>query len=299
MHINQLIFIFVFLCALINKGVVSASTCENSSTHEYLGTYYLKAGYEAGRFIALDESYGKLKLFVMPDRPLDSCHYFWNANGYKLENRNWAASSGIGMRAWNESRETACGVNLFYDFRQAKAGSFQQAGLGFEVLSRCWEFHINGYLPFCQKQHLAAESIYNDFTDGFFAVSRDYQYALRGVEMTGGGHLYFSDFDFYFAPGLYFYNNSNYGDIQGCQANAEVSWNEYLTFRVNASYDNHFKGCVQGVIEFNIPSDFACTRNVCNSCANKILGQPVRRNEMVFLRKHRSWKKNWDDCGQI
>lgn len=263
----------------------------------FSGTYNLGVEVAAGRYVAIDQNYWGVNYFAVPDVSWRDVHVLFDVSAYKLENTNWAASVGFGLRKWDNDRQKVYGINAFYDYREEKSKSFNQAGLGLELLSTYWELHINGYLPVSTKKFLFSTHVFDHFQGGFKAVLQDYQYALRGIEISGGRRFWLGDdLTFYLAPGFYYYNNSTVGDIQGIEGTLNIAWNSWVSFDLNASYDTRFKGRVQGVVNFSLPLENICSC-ICSSCESMILGRPIFRNDMIFLKKCSSVWKNWDNCG--
>lgn len=288
MSFIRIFFIFFFAYALEAVEVKEVGD---------LGTYRVGLEYAAGRYIALDESYGTLSYFGVTQTSFNGIHFLIDIKGLKFENSNWAASGGLGFRAWDNNREKAYGVNVFYDYRDQKRDSFNQVGAGLELLSNVWELHLNGYFPVGKTGYRYSRTILDNFTDGFFATVRKYQYALYGVEFTAGRTFWLGDeLTIYVAPGFYYYDNKNIKSIQGIEGTAELAWNDIVSFKVNASYDSRFKGRVQGVVGISIPFErlYSC---VTANCKSRILGTPIRRNDAIFLKNCRSVTSNWDQCG--
>lgn len=266
---------------------------------EFKGTYLLGLEFAAGRFIAINKSYGGITFLAVPEAPFEYTNMLLDLKAFKLEGRSWAGSVGIGFRHIDRPHKKVFGLNIFYDYLDDRS-TYSQWGLGFELFSRNWEFHLNGYLPMGRIHHKLSERV-EIFKGGFVGIFRQFQHALRGVEMTAGWRWNFLDnLNLYVAPGFYFYNNKNLGrNIQGAQGTVEINWNDWVSFRVNASYDKAFRGRVQGVIAVNLPLNFDCwcknTCDCCNTC--DLLGYPVRRNDLIFLKTCCSVERNWDDCG--
>lgn len=264
----------------------------------FRGTYRVGLEFAAGRFVAIDQNYGGVTLFAVPEAPMEFTNLLLNLKAYKLEARNWAGSLGFGIRHMDRGFRKVYGVNFFYDYLDQR-GSFNQLGLGFELLSSCWECHINGYWPIGNLHHSLSEKILK-FKSEFIGIFRENLNALRGVELTVGGRWsFFDNLNLYVAPGLYIYNSKDIRkSVQGFQGICEVNWNEWVSAKVNVSYDRQFKGRVQGVIALNIPLNFkCCCEDTCCCCTCDILGYPVRRNDLIFLKKCCSVERNWDDCG--
>lgn len=292
----KFIFTRVFFLGVLASHLFGAlESAEKKS--ESTGTYRLGLEYAAGRYIALDESYGALTFLAVPEVSYNSVHFLGDFKFLKLENSNWAASGGLGFRAWDKKRQKAYGFNFFYDYREQKRDSFHQVGFGFELLSSVWELHLNGYLPVGTQGYRYSRKVLDDFTGGFFATVSKFQYALSGVEFSGGRRFWLGDdLSIYVAPGFYFYNNKNIKNIQGIQGTAELGWNDMVSFKLNASYDSRFRGRVQGVFALSVPLGRLCS-TVFESCQSMILGRPVRRNDTIFIKNCRSVVSNWDQCG--
>lgn len=260
------------------------------------GTFRLGLEFAGGRFIALDQNYGGVTLFTVPQASIAGIHPLLDLRAFKLESKNWAASAGLGFRKYNAEDRKVYGVNFFYDYREQRSHSYHQWGFGLELLSGCWEFHLNGYMPVGKTDNEISKRC-QQFEDGMFAIYRENEYALRGLELTGGGRWCLcDDMSLYFAPGFYIYNNNDIGNVQGIQGVAEINWNNWLSFRLNASYDSKFKGRVQGIFELSIPFNFGCCPCEC-TCCECYLDRPIRRNDMIFFKRCTSIERNFDDCG--
>jgi Inverse autotransporter, beta-domain len=278
-----------------------SNTCERCPCVEGIkGIYLLGLEFAAGRYIAIDQYYGGLSFLALPETPFEFVNPLINMKLFKLEKKkNWAGSFGIGGRHFDRILNKVYGVNLFYDYLD-QHGSFNQIGLGFELFSGFWEFHLNGYLPVGKTRQTKSLQIVM-FKDNFVGSFRENLNALRGVEMTAGGRWYFADnLNLYVAPGLYFYNNRDFRrNIQGFEGTAELNWNEWVCARVNFSYDRVFRSRVQGVLAINIPLSFdsGCC-NECDCCCTcDMLAYPIRRNDLIFLKECCSTRGNWDNCG--
>lgn len=271
--------------------------------YQFPGTYLLGLEFAAGRFIAIKKSYGGVSFFAVPEAPFEYTNLLLDIKGFKLEGSNWAGSIGIGFRHTDRHHKKIYGVNFFYDYLD-QHGTFNQVGLGFELFSQCWEFHLNGYLPLGTTHHAISERVIN-FKAGFVGIFSDVQNALRGVEFTAGGRWnFFDNINLYVAPGAYFYHNKDIRkNIQGAQGTVEVNWNDWISFRLNASYDRVFRGRLQGVIALSLPLDYnyyCCCKNTCECCRTcDCLAHRIRRNDLIFLKTCCSVEKNWDDCGRL
>lgn len=270
------------------------------ASNRTLGTFRFTGEFAAGRFIAIDQNYGGVTLFAVPSSTTN-IHPLLDLRGYKLENHDYAASAGIGMRFVDKPIKKVYGINAYYDYLYLRSKSFHQWGVGFELLSGCWEFHVNGYLPVSHKHYLTSERT-KDFPGGFVTTFRQNEFALKGAEFTAGRRWGFLDgLYLYIAPGFYFYNNRDIGNFQGIQCTAEINWNDWISFKLNSSYDSKFRGRVQGVLALNLPFDIggSCCQTPCRTPEAMLVGLPVRRNDLIFIKKCCSTESNFDECGLL
>lgn len=278
---------------LVNSDV--SFTPENIS---YQSLTFLDAeiGYAFGKFVALRDNYGYVSLFGEQFFCDQTLGVILLGKGYKLDNCRSAATAGAGIRKWFSSIKSAIGINAFYDYLHTKKADFNQVGAGIEFLSHCWEFHLNGYLPICDKWKLQSISVL-EFEGGYNAVFRKYNFALRGIDANIGFNWHITDdINLYIAPGGYYYDSRYTKSIQGGELLAELNIFNNFKFKVNASYDNRYKGAVQGIVSLNIPLDSSwwCCESIA-SCWVKIMEVPFRRNDMVFLEGKCCAQKNWND----
>ena len=67
----------------------------------------------------------------------------WSGNGDGNEN----ASAGLGFRHRFADPDIIVGVNVFYDYGDSSGHGTNQLGVGFELLSKWFDFRANGYFP--------------------------------------------------------------------------------------------------------------------------------------------------------
>ena len=180
-------------------------------------------------------------------------HPFFDIRAHFFNDGHPAANVGFGIRYQPNEAQAIIGVNGFFDFRRTGNSTFEQAGVGIEVLGTKWAFRTNGYFPIINKNNLYDVS-FTEFVghQAIFAVKREL--AFKGFDIslgrtllqkqfyslaaTLGGYMFFADFDKQASGGLF-------------QLKANIS--RYFSIETQTSYDNLFKGIIQGQVALNIP----------------------------------------------
>lgn len=253
----------------------------------------LEGGYAVGRFIGLHENYAELGTFLAP-APIAEWQPFVDLRGYRLDNGDWAASGGLGVR-WRD----ACfcriwGANLFYDYRESCIGNFNRIGFGLESLGECWDCRLNVYIPVNGDTKRSCLCVFDDFIGPFLVTVRKKEFIFKGIDAEIGGHLWrWCNFSLYGAAGPYYYYHTHCDQIFGAQARLELYWLQYLSLEVRGSYDEEDKTNVQGKVMLRIPLDiFFCSGTACDPC-RELLIQPVRRFGVIFTKHCCDWTWNW------
>lgn len=163
-----------------------------------------------------------------------------------FDNGKFAFNTGVIGRRHKD--DMVYGVNVYYDYRNAQHARYNQVGGGLEMLGECWDFRMNGYLPFGIKQsHFYAIKL-----AGLTLVGRQ-ELALKGLDFEVGVHNKRNDpWGFYSGIIPYCYGSKGI-NAWGGKLRLIAQWKDYITFEVDGSYDSLFRGIVQGQISFNIP----------------------------------------------
>lgn len=205
-----------------------------------------------------------------------------------------ASSVGVGWRILTADLEQMFGVNAYYDYWRFKHGNLKQVGIGGEFLGSCWDFRINGYIPFGRKQVFKNIREF-DYEGGFFAIRDKFKRAAWGLDFEVGTDLFSCNcYDIYVAAGPYFYNSqvcccsfSNGGDsFIGGMGRVEADIGECWTVSFYVTYDRIFHTCAQGEVCFTIPIPSAVK---CCAC----LFERVYRNEIIIARDRCCWTTNF------
>lgn len=239
-------------------------------------------GSATGSFIGIRRSFFEFGAFT----PLsDCCEWvpFIDARGYYFQNDRWAANAGAGFR-YRIENDYIIGVNGYYDYLESQHHSaFHRAGLGFELLTSCFDIRANGYFPI-HTTHTRSWPLYTVETETVYW--NDKEFAVRtGFDAEIGSHLfYWGNFSTYAAIGTYFYDfgspHLKHSSFWGGQARIEADWNDYLSLQLRGSYDRIYKAEAQFKIQFSIPIEDLLS--AWDNCTLDPILQPVRRTGIIF-----------------
>lgn len=239
--------------------------------------------------IGYKKGYTTLEGFFTLPHAIRNCWVpFIDVRGHVFNDGRPAANAGIGLR-FVDSR--VYGANAYYDYRKTKHGHYNQASIGFESLGRIWDFRVNGYLPFGDKNSRFFHAEFDHFSDDHMIISRKQEFALKGVNGEVGIHLDQVDcIPFYLAMGPYYLEGKG-RNVYGGEFRASATFYTYLTLEARTSYDNVFHATYQGLISLNIPfgSRSNIWKNPCRSCCKELALrkralQPVDRFEIIPLK---------------
>jgi|GEM_PF-2213619 len=257
------------------------------------GAFRLNIGATLGQTVGVDAGYGNVGFFLAPSQCCFAGQPFVDLNAYWLDDHNRrAASGGLGYR-WLDSNYRMWGANVYYDYREAYHGGFNQWGLGLESLGPCWDVRLNGYLPLSGTRKASHAHIY-EAIDGLYSV-RQHEFSYGGVDLEIGKSLWDCDsFSFYGALGPYFYHKNHYDNFFGGQIRGVLSWREWLTFEVRGTYDERYNARLQGMINLFVPLDCFMCWNRCKSksdCIDWMLTQSTVRRPLIATDKGCCWTR--------
>ncbi len=290
--------IFFTSLLLLYSGAVFS---QNSTFSNFLETqgqnpYFLSLKRNQGRTVGCKDSYTSVGIFAFP------YHYqnywtFLDVRGHRLDSGRYAANAGVGVRflpfcldrLFSQCCDLIMGFNSFYDYRGSHCNGFNQVGLGFEILSRCWNFRINGYLPVGKRSCFKSCCFFDDFEGDYFLLQENFVDSLGGVDFEIEGLLRkFCWGELYGAIGPYFYKgNRCKHDIYGVQYRLSAWYCNYFEIGINATHDCEYKTRIQGELLVNIPLNCGCW-DICSP-----MFQPVRRREIIVTNKHSLWTSNF------
>lgn len=248
--------------------------------------YFLSVRRNEGAMVGSKSSYTTLEALSFPF----TNQHIWpyvdlRYHGFGESGQN-AANFGLGFRAAPNCTEYILGANIYYDFRKIHHRSFNQIGLGIEMLGPIWNFRINGYLPVGNKTIFRSSKLISSYSRGYFLIREKYADSLRGINFEAEALLMrICCRDIYFAFGGYFYDGVKCnGNILGSEYRLTASPCNGTTLNLIATHDCRYKTRVQGQIVFTFPF---------KSCCVNPAYQPVQRYEMIVLDKHKRWIWNW------
>jgi hypothetical protein len=218
-----------------------------------------------------------------------SVEFLLDLRGHVLNNGQGAGNAGVGFRCPVKDEKYLLGANAFYDIRQSKGLLANQAGVGFEALSKYVDFRTNGYLPIGTKTY-REKSNFEAFSGTSVLVKRKFKSALPCIDAEVGTPL---PNPFYFAVGSYYLfkqskNGLSVGNAFGAKARAEVDIGRYVSLGFAITYDRIFKTRPQGYLSVNIPFEKQkCKKRngkkVCPPYKRNLRRVPIVRNEIIPL----------------
>lgn len=200
----------------------------------------------------------------------------------------FAANIGLGCRFAPACTNQVFGINLYYDCRNAYHSHFNQIGLGFEILGCAWNFRLNGYLPVGKKNYFQSCCFFDEYEGDYFYLQERFIDGLAGLDFEVESCLLDMCWgEIYFAVGGYYYKGRNcQKDIYGSEYRVTTEFCNYFSFDVVATCDSAFKTRVQAQLTFTLPLG-----NICQG--DPRFFEPVRRQEIIVLRKRSRSTWNW------
>jgi hypothetical protein len=288
----HLIFVVLFL-------QLSCLDAWGGDVNEYRligGTNVIYGGYTGGRGVGIHEGYGTLGFSAFPEVNLASYRPFIDVRGHYIQNRQWAANAGIGMRWWNTCQSTVWGANCYYDYRSVKHGHFDQIGVGFEWLTNFIEFRLNAYIPWKTSVH-AQKKVFDHCIGNYIAILKKETHASTGFDTELGCNIWERQgFSLYTGVGAYYFSNHTRKNRWGGRIHLLVSWLDRVTIEARINQGRYDNTAVQGVITLALPLEYLFKNNCnpsCCSCINALLTKPVQRNDMIVTNKQCCWKTNF------
>ena len=255
-----------------------------------------------GRGIGLDDDYTTIAQRLFPIEIGNNIWPFLDVRLHGFDNGELGANIGLGYRHFSSCSQNAFGMNIYYDFRETSRHTrFSQFGIGFEILGKCWDLRVNGYIPI-RETRLIKTCLWT-YTGGYFVEKKKYQEAKRGADLMLGAWLGslklsrcasitdFSCLNFYVAAGPYYYRGNKYErkNVVGGRFLMRIESGKYLSLEGNVTRDGYYKTRYQVQLALNIP--IGCCS--CDKSAERMLSQPVRRNETIVIDEFCRWRWNY------
>ena len=248
--------------------------------------------YTGGRAVGFSRGYLTLEGLFFPSPPSSSSVWpFIDIRAHRINDKEWAANAGIGVRYAPCYSKIFYGVNAYFDYRSANHNKFHytQAGVGIEALGECWEFRSNVYIPIKAERTVQRCKF---FYPGDFFIFRDRKEgAYTGFDVEIGHYFRrCCNFNFYLGAGPYYYGGKPCPTPLGGFARGSFTFCKWLIFGGGVSYDKVFN--LQGNFFIGIQAPFGCNTCSQNMCEWR-MGQPVYRNELIVLDEYCKWQFNY------
>ena len=255
-----------------------------------------------GRGIGLDDGYTSIEQVLFPVELGTNIWPFLDFRLHGLDGGELAANVGVGYRYYSACRELAFGMNAYYDYRETSRHTrFSQFGIGFEILGKCWDLRLNGYFPI-RETKLLKTCLWN-YPGGYFIEKKKFEEAKRGVDLELGACLGSIDLfgcscrtelaclNFYAAAGPYYYRGDKCDrrNIVGGKFRMRIESGRYFSVEGSVTRDSFYKTRFQVQLALHIP--IGCC--ACDKGAERVLSQPVRRNEMIVIDEFCKWRWNY------
>lgn len=252
-------------------------------------------GYTFGKGIDTHKNYWSADYLYYPIQKRYDYAPFVYLGANLLENSRWGGNFGAGVRIdWD--RDWIWGVNAFYDSFKS-IGTFQQFGLGYEILSNTWELRANVYFPVGQKRFYGKTHLYDNFVGGYYIKTRKFETAERGFDLEIGRNFYFWNCFRSFVgigPACFVTNHSDHRRW-AFKARGLVQWSDYVTLEVRTYKESNQNWNWQGVITLSWPLEYCldCFKDCCENSLNNLFARPVYRNRFVKTKNDCCWQTNY------
>lgn len=244
----------------------------------------------------LATNYSTLALLFASEYQLGHFMPMLDIRGYLFDKGFYAASVGVATR-YIPKRNSFCellGMNLYYDWRQGFGTSFNQIGVGLEVLSRRWDLRANAYIPIGNFKHRV-----NHKFDGYIGP---YKYNHSVCKFTNygfnleAGYLAVNqkNFLFYAATGPYYFSRKSWNKTFGWELRVRPQFRDYLALDLSGSYDHVFQWLFQVTAILYLPLYHISGKNQrpCGITDRQIY-QPIERFEVMPLGRRDRYHYNW------
>jgi hypothetical protein len=194
---------------------------------------------------------------------------FLDLRGTALEDREQELNGGLVLRRLVSDPDLILGANLFYDTRWTENdNTFDQVGIGLEVLSRRVDVRANYYLPLADEQTLeeTSSSETSTRTEGgrritttTTSIFKKYEEAMEGFDVEVGYWLPFLD---RIAPtalfaGYYSFSADHAEDLAGARVRMEARIHPNVTLDAEWFEDKELNGTEYFFgLRVQVPLDF-------------------------------------------
>jgi hypothetical protein len=283
----------VILAAANETEKTTTSSEEPTSKHCEPGpnSFRFSMSHREGKGIGYPQGYTSLDMFFAFSAT-EKAHPFFDIRGHMSNDGKPAANIGFGIRYLPDRTNAVFGINGFFDFRQARHSTFEQLGLGLEILGTQWGLHLNGYMPIIRTNNIVEVSFYK-FSGHNALIHLENEVALKGADASLSRslvHRGFFDLDAYL--GGYFFQGKKQLTAPGGYVKLTSSLSRFFSVELQGSYDTLYKMIFQGAAAINIPlGKRVKIGNPERSCytetaLSRNLTDPVSRFEMIVTHLH-------------
>ncbi|WP_041763062.1 inverse autotransporter beta-barrel domain-containing protein [[Leptolyngbya] sp. PCC 7376] len=159
----------------------------------------LGASFTTGEGVGYSSSFGSINGFVpLSQEPGSRLWYLYGRANLDTEDSEFSSNTVLGYREYSPALDIVFGGYVGLDIRNTtNDNTFNQIGLGFEVLGEPWEIRANGYIPVGDRRDILREGTAT-ITDRTFvgntllysaAQTNLYEESLMGLDIEGGLRL--------------------------------------------------------------------------------------------------------------
>lgn len=248
--------------------------------------------YREGKGIGYSKGYGSSDLFLSytTERYFTP---FLDLRGHYFDDHKWAANGGLGFRDLSESLNLVFGINLFYDYREAKRTNFHQLGLGIEILGERWDFRANGYIPLGERRKTLSSTAVLVNGETFLQKKVEYDFIGGDVEL-GRVVLKWAGLQAKLTGGAYYLHGLFGKQVIGGLLRLSGFLSPYIGFELQGSYDPKFTWIGQGQLSLVLPFGrrlFDLKKAGCPKWSfhpQERFLEPVSRFEIIPIDKHKT-----------
>ncbi len=248
--------------------------------------------------VPLATNYSTLTMFLAPDYSPGEFLPGFDLRGHRFDHGSYAANLGFVGRFIPDFCSDFCnilGFNMYYDYRQACLGYFQQAGFGLEILGNRWDLRGNLYVPFGSKNH-HKQCIFDDYIGDYFLIQDIYESVSYSFNAEIGYYLMRSrDFFLYVAGGPYYISGRKCVDkTRGGEVRFRPQYKDYIALDFSYRYDSLFESVWQAEISIQLPLYKLKNQNLRPCCLSDWqIYQPVQRFEVMPVGMRHCWQSNF------
>lgn len=249
--------------------------------------------YTGGRGLGWEGGYLTLEGLFFADLGHPRIWPFLDLRVHYLTERDMAVNAGVGFRFIPACSRVFLGFNAYFDYRSSGEWDrhFTQAGLGFEILSDCWEFRVNGYLPIKKKGTVKECRFF--YPGGHFIFRDRVEGAFRGVDMEVGRYFWRDCCcSLYTGIGPYYYGKQCDGTVIGGRFRLELEYCNRLYIGGGVTHDELYNTRAYGEIGIRLP--IGCQRE-CQTFCERRMSQRVYRNDLIVTDEFCDWDFNYRD----